>query len=609
MGAILADILQIAIRIYSLRSTMVSSRIGSNPNVPFQNLSTDDLQHLSTRDMMQLPIHDFVIGNVVIHGREKGMRPELIFWIARNPNDPYAKQLIDENPDDLERIRELGAKIQPIKKDIYSQTPALKAALAEYGGCTEDEISKVDSRKIERNKYLPKQSKQLMYEDLQAIANRDTFMLPGSAYADLNYTDTTLSRIINNAQLTQNVGLLEKILSAEVEVPELTNAYEVLGGPLHGEKDEEALYRAQLGISAGYVLRSKLQMEGDGSEADQSVIMTVVPTYGLDWETSERLGYVTTSPGLMSHSNLISRVVESDGKPRLSAILIRKIDGRFRIFQKYIVRPHTTGKFSLLNAIRWGLKPAKDTPGTSGLSTAECLSPLPLNVLEGTEYCKVVVVSDIYPVTMISVDAMVNETDPQLKRSIEGSISKDIVKAAGDDLRKKCKKIPKTKHPAHGQLKQRCPLGKVVFTESCDMIKKNGITRLILHASILDMNRMEVLRKYPNSGIDALVQKSYDSIFVSILNHNLKVETTEEDNLHSPLEPLIASEDNKVFSILVPALGINCGCDEATSLASFVRAMKKHGQALKNQGVTVVFGCRTKDEAIKAKSSIQALED
>ena len=338
-----------------MSSTSASSHIPLNPITRSQ----------------QPRIYDFVIDNHVIHGGEKGLHPELLFWVAKNPNDPYAKQLIDENPDDLERIRALGANIQPIKKDIniYAQTPALTAALEEYAGCTEEEIAEIDSEKTRSNKDIPLEHSKIMLKDLEDIKNRDIFIIPENINSSYNYTDSLIDSSIRQAQITQNEDLLEQVLSEGLDM-QLLDPSEVLGGMLPDETDYEAIHRASLGWGiACHMIRREVQAEGNDPETAVSFVANIKPTYAFDKQTSKRLDYVAESADLRSP---LTRLVMSDGKPRDAILKMRWKDNDegFKTFERHTATLRaktttttstTTSRLSFLGNFRACIGGAKST--------------------------------------------------------------------------------------------------------------------------------------------------------------------------------------------------------------------------------------------------------
>ena len=216
--------------------------------------------------------------------------------------------------------------------------------------------------------------------------------------------------------------------------------------------------------------------------------------------------------------------------------------------------------------------------------------PSRLTEFEGSESYKVVLVSDKHSAIEFPVDAMVCETDTELKNPHKGSISIDILKAAGKKVKEECKNKPAENSLEHG--KKKCHPGEVIKTGSGDLIKKNGTTRVLMHTTTLPMDGRTRRHQYSYARTGMLLQTSYENILVTTSEHNNAI-------------TMSAGNENRIHSVFIPLLGTENGHTVHASVGYLSNAIQKHGRHLKDQGVMVVVGCRTAEEVTEVQNSIQ----
>ena len=567
----------------------------------------------------RLPIRDFVIDNVCIHDK-KGINPEIIFHVIKNPHDPAAKRLLSEKPDDLKRIRELGTQIK-VKGDIdiYAQPVILNKMLENYRDSDEERI------------YAENASLGLLnYKELQAIANRERHIIYSNAQPEYQYTYMLMDTIVKVAQITQNkerflADIGQGYISASEE-----DAYEILGGPLPGETSTQAVRRAQVRWDNAV---SYINFLIDKTDKYNVSLSDIPPVLGIDSLLSERFNREPELPIIFPKeqmSKITGRMISSSKHILLKPYRQYNPIGASRVVRdiRRLAKDNMQYKYLLikkkqdfannnlreitfaeqllagtqeeLSRLQKATATGKTTKGkqalivpvgTSKKPATEAPSSFDFSKLPGTPNCKIFIPTKGMPASMLPVDAMVNDTDQQLTMQSIGIISKEIVNAAGKEaLLKEVKDLETTKHPRYGNGK--CHPGTAVITGSGDLKHKNGKTRMLVHTVTMKKSMRD--EGFTKTTFNAVLQRNYDNVLQAALDHNAHTDS-EKYKIHTLLMHPLGDHEIEMYKV-------------RTSLSYFAISMVKYIHKLKEEDITVVFCCPdTKDAHIAQRTVEQYL--
>jgi|GEM_PF-1564602 len=585
------------------------------------------LKQQTIASFQKLPVREFNINGTHITGKGSGIDPILLFHVAKNPHDPIAQRLIDDMPEgsphDQEIIRELCTQITPKDNmDIYAPSPELEGELDLYSTyVTEDEILRKDERiaKLARNCNTPEHMMPLSYVMLKDLEKGNVPL----SIENEHYQPTAiiLERDIIRAQVTQNDDKIEEFINMKNNPAIEQNEVEAIDEQQEGNKDTQR--RLQLWNSVHVDLLRELK----DSMIDR--IGRIEVSYSLSYETAYRFGYeYDTHWGATP-----KKMSDLDGQPRKLLIRMQELDdGCFKIndisttlgsvalavtsdysasilsssrrlaslyiscanapYATYIppaeVKIQTRSEPT--RAVAEGIDSVEVVYSSEDESEESYTFPSRLTEFEGSESYKVVLVSDKHSAIELPVDAMVCETDTELKNPHKGSISIDILKAAGKKVKEECKNKPAENSLEHG--KKKCHPGGVIKTGSGDLIKKNGTTRVLMHTTTLPMDGGTRRHQYSYARTGMLLQTSYENILVTTSEHNNAI-------------TMSAGNENRIHSVFIPLLGTENGHTIHASVGYLSNAIQKHGRHLKDQGVMVVVGCRTAEEVTEVQNSIQ----
>ena len=253
----------------------MASSISSKFNSPRSNSECDTPLH-------KLLIKEFFIDGVSVKGNGKDIEPEILFHLAKDPHHDFANLLLSEKPNnDLPRIRALGRKITPPKETLYTESSAIKLALAEYENCQNDEERCAVQDKISKQEEnLPEHQQTPQYEELVAIANGDA---PLNSRTERFYPNAIkLCSEIIVMQLTQNEEYLVPFIqrmSQDKESSIVTDASDVLGKRLlPNETQEQSMRRSDISWRCAY----------------HTILHELCPgSYGFPQEHDDFTGYIT----------------------------------------------------------------------------------------------------------------------------------------------------------------------------------------------------------------------------------------------------------------------------------------------------------------------------
>ena len=555
---------------------------------------------------LSVPLHratikDFIIDDVVIHGGEEGISPEIIFQVLKNPHHPAAKRLLSERPDNLEEIREIGKQIIPKGNiDIYAPPGDLTAMLEKYAECaTDEEIAKQEESQP-KDLGIPK------YQDLKAIADREKLIDYTSTQPVYQYTHMLMDTIIKVAQITQNEECFSQVMYHGYIQASEQYASEILGGPLPGETPKQTANRAQVGwLNAMSYIEDEIMIIDSTYSLicdSQTTVLSVTPVFGLDRRLSERFGYNYTKVS----DKYIECLVKSDDKPRVMSInVIRQPRGEYSIINTSMLMqaqalPSTTDTADEGRSI----PPAKTLEKPVAVSqeaattatTANATDDIPplivpleepaekpvagvpssfdFSKLPGIPHFKIFIPTQGMPASMLPVDAMVNDTDQQLTMQSIGIISKEIVNAAGKEaLLKEVKDLETTKHPRYGNGK--CHPGTAVITGSGDLKHKNGKTRMLVHTVTMKKSMRD--EGFTKTTFNAVLQRNYDNVLQAALDHNAHTDN-ENYKIHTLLMHPLGDHEIEMYKV-------------RTSSLYFTVSMVKYIHKLQAADITVVFCC------------------
>ena len=546
---------------------MASSQVGQN----------------TLRALATLSVKDFMIDGTHIKGRECGIAPEELFHVAKNiyskeAKDFIGRQFIGRQFGNLQSSGDTQSDVSKIEPrnsvDIYASSPALTPA--------------------------PQESNDKVTNNSSSIS----FMI---------------SRDIKLAQLTQNEEFIPVAMNyfyscvAGTMSPNnfmTEEPLEVLGGKIQDETDQQAQCR-ELNAWIGAVRTINNEM-GEAYLEQYATHMTAINSmlsisgfittrWGLGKDTAASLGY-STSNYRTSSSKLLDLLSTKDKSvPRCSSIVLQRHGKQYSI-----VSQCATLSVSGFITARWGL--GKDTASSLGYSTSSSkllclLSPKDNSVprcstttatasaesfdfaeLEGTPHCKVFVPTKSMPASRIPVDAVVNFTDPQLTMSPTERIAKEIVKTAGTPLKTECKKLANRKDTKY--FDGKCPIGEVVTTSAGNLRDRNGATKIIVHASIMDK---KMQKTFSSSDTHTALQSGYNQALQATLNFNKNC----------------TNSTGKIHTILIPPLEDVGSYDRSISTSRCISGVKKYLPRLKEENITVIMCFSNNTDAQNAKESIE----
>mgnify|MGYP000544271749 CR=1 FL=1 len=557
----------------------------------------------------KIPVRAFVIGNAVIGGEDEGIQPEILFHLAKNPHDPFAQQLTSEMPKKLERIRELGDQIKPIKKDydLFAPSPLLSAEMEEYKGCNVEQIAEIDRRKIRINDSLPGNFKRMTYQELQDIASgkvpirRDT-----AAYHN---DKAKISHDIKYAIVTQNDLYLARFMNSMaryiIPVNVVENPYEILGGPRPGETLEQVVYRDSLEWVGVYATIKMELAKGLISYKDGDFSAVLVPGYGFDEVTVSSLGYGDKSATPIQQLTIASRSIR---EPRNSMIQMYFIDGKYMVGEVYKLyeeigdlRGHlqssicinaspksddderTSESSSLSSSSSQSSEESEgatvqpETRAESAKPASEHIFPQMFTELHGSKHCKILRTYE-YRVTELPVDAIAIEMDEESKILPKGEVSKEIVDVVGEEaLQKEFQEIDALQP------------GAAYITEAGKLQELNGTTKILVHtATINTKSHASATRKLPHYRATvtmsrlkySMLQKNYSSILSEVLEYNAS-----------------KPPEYKVHTLLMPLLGEEKGYIMKNSASRCISVLKNMVNDLKEHNLMVLLGCNSQDVA------------
>jgi len=520
------------------------------------------VSHIHSKPRMplhRLPVNEFVIDNIHIKGGEqgKGISPDILLEISKNVHDPFSKLLIRNMPDDREIIRLVGSMIEP-RVNIY-EPPELDTSLEDSSNCTEGATS---SKSIDSD------------PSIEASSNES---IPNKAAYE---RDSMLMYAIRYAQLTQNPYVMVSLLNMD-SIPDIEqNASEVLGGQRPYETFEQTLHRSRMlweKVVSSIDAEIKVGSNDDVPQSDGHASAAIIPRYGLDKSISEALHYDSNDYNTQP-TRIITRLVNSDKTPRNATIVIQSTNGKYNILATYQELPKGyayTQDFSSTSSERSSTS-VSDT-------SAEYSFPDVLTQLQGARYCKIVSLKK-HPFTELPVDAVVNETDPQLTFSDQRGIFNDITKAAGKETLKQEGKEER-EHWNDTNVLARCHPGNAVITGAGKLKRKNGTTEKLVH---ITTQSMKGKNKVSNAEAYSNLSRSYNSVINKVSADNSG--KAEADKTHSIYIPVV-EDTSKGYD------------DVSIKLSHLIKVVSASASRLKRENMMLIVGC-AKDKDVEYAQDI-----